>query len=98
MATNLATAQGQDTFLLVIIEFVGLSRLRSPSRARWLKCGNVVFIYVSAVLFCSKIWGQMGTTWGQPDFITVFEDIYDIFGVLGIVIPRIRIVRIRFGT
>ena len=32
MATNLATARGQDTFLLDFIGFVGLSRIRSLPR------------------------------------------------------------------
>ena len=50
MATDLATAQGQDTFLFDFIVFAGLSRLRSPSRALIILIGNVEKINVS-VLF-----------------------------------------------
>ena len=49
MATNLATAHGQDTFLLDFIGFVGLSRIRSPSRARKQHKKDIR----SDVLFCT---------------------------------------------
>ena len=63
MATNLATAQGRDTFLLDFIGFAGLSRLRSPSRARLESSGNVeksMFpLFYFAYVFGDK-WGQFG--------------------------------------
>ena len=38
---------------------------RVLSHARWRGGGNVVFIYVSALLFCLRFMGQIGTTVGQ---------------------------------
>ena len=69
--------------LLSLLDFNHFDhRVRSPSRARLLRSGNVEFIYVSALLFCSRFMGQIGTTVGQGLFLYSWSEMNNIIVIV----------------